>query len=71
LGTYSNSVGSGTIHSCETGGDRGTTLHCLYNQTSDGSSGGFSIALTDENHWFGSYFIDNGGGSGTWGGVRR
>ena len=70
LGTYSNSVGSGTF-TCEDAGERGASLHCLYQQGSDGTSGGFSIALTDKNHWFGSYFIDQGGGSGTWAGVRR
>jgi hypothetical protein len=70
VGTYSNSVGSGTL-SCVTDNTRGTSLHCLYEQTSDGTSGGFSIALTDKNHWFGSYFVDDGGGFGTWAGVRR
>jgi hypothetical protein len=70
LGTYTNSVGSGTF-TCEDAGERGASLHCLYEQTSDGTSGGFSIALTDKNHWFGSYFINQGGGSGTWAGVRN
>lgn len=67
-GTYTNSVGSGQFN-CAFGGDFGASLHCIYEQ-GDGETGGFSISLTGKNNWFGSYFID-GGGSGTWAGVRR
>ena len=68
-GTYVNSIGSGSF-GCLIDGKFGDSMHCQYEQDSDGTSGGFSIALTSKNRWFGSYFIDDGG-SGTWEGVRR
>jgi len=68
-GAYANTVGSGIV-ACDVGGKEGISLHCDYEQESDGTSGGFSIALTSKNRWFGSYFT-NTGGSGAGEGVRR
>jgi hypothetical protein len=69
-GTYSNQTGSGRF-SCSGPAPGETALYCEYEQTFGPSqTGAFLIDLTDKDHWEGEYQIDGGGG-GTWSGVRR
>lgn len=72
-GTYSNSVGSGTLN-CEVSEsifDAGEYVCSGDYQQEGGETGAFIITLSDSNHWSGTYYIDGSGYTGSWRGVRN
>jgi hypothetical protein len=72
-GTYSNSVGSGTL-TCEVSEsifDPGEFQCSGDYQQVGGETGIFIITLSDRNHWSGSYSIYGTDYHGSWSGVRK